>query len=175
MENSNAINQSIRNMIGGVDCVPPEVTVLNVAPRRIILGTSMRAEKIQNDGTIPRFEGIRLARIFIGFAIICLGVLNVKARNAEAFFDDTFVHEVRLIFEDPNWYSVLYESHLNDPEEPYFPASFQGDGESIAMIGVRFKGRGSTMGAQKGSVSNGWVPDQALKNVPNDSFKSQKM
>ncbi|MCH6258425.1 CotH kinase family protein [Puniceicoccaceae bacterium K14] len=66
-----------------------------------------------------------------------------NADEADAFFDDSFVHEIRLTFDDDNWYSTLYNSHANDPDDPYFPAAFVGDGVEIGTIGVRFKGNSS--------------------------------
>ncbi len=87
---------------------------------------------------------------FIGgasvFSFFWLYTSSVEGAVGDAFFDDSYVHEIRLTFEDPNWYSVLYESHLNDPEEPYFAAAFEGDGVSIPVIGVRFKGNSSFRG-----------------------------
>jgi len=79
-------------------------------------------------------------------SVFWLYTSSVVGAVADTFFDDTYVHEIRLTFEDPDWYSVLYESHLNNPEDPYFAAAFEGDGVSIPIIGVRFKGNSSFRG-----------------------------
>ncbi|WP_160168183.1 CotH kinase family protein [Rhodopirellula sallentina] len=60
-----------------------------------------------------------------------------------AFFDDTYVHEIYITFEDDDWYDTLYDSHANDPDDPYFEASFVGDGIELDQVGVRFKGNSS--------------------------------
>lgn len=66
-----------------------------------------------------------------------------QADEAEAFFDDSYVHEIRLTFADSNWYNTLYTSHSTDDADPYFPASFSCDGVTIDQIGVRMKGNSS--------------------------------
>ncbi|QDV70711.1 Inner spore coat protein H [Rosistilla carotiformis] len=63
--------------------------------------------------------------------------------EAAAFFDDSYVHEIYITFEAPDWYDTLYESHANDIDDPYFEASFVGDGIELGSIGVRFKGNSS--------------------------------
>jgi len=68
--------------------------------------------------------------------------------ESDAFFDDSYVHEIYLTF-DPDdygtrgWYDTLYDSHANDEEDPYFPARFSADGVTIDSVGVRFKGNSS--------------------------------
>jgi len=66
-----------------------------------------------------------------------------RADEADAFFDNTYVHEIRITFEDPNWYDVLYDSHANDPDDPYFPARFEYGATVLDPVGVRFKGNSS--------------------------------
>ena len=68
--------------------------------------------------------------------------------ESDAFFDDSYVHEIYLTFDDADygatgWYDTLYDSHANDPDDPYFPASFSADGVTIDVVGVRFKGNSS--------------------------------
>ncbi|MBI2839996.1 MAG: CotH kinase family protein [Acidobacteria bacterium] len=87
------------------------------------------------------------------FALTTLLMLSLltphmgAADEAAAFFDDPGVHEIRLTFADEGWYGKLYDSHANDSDDPYFPASFAGEGVAIPQIGVRFKGNSSFMGA----------------------------
>jgi spore coat protein CotH len=62
---------------------------------------------------------------------------------AAAFFNDSAVREIRLSFEDPNWYNTLFQSHNSDPNDPYFPCRFQSGSTVIGRIGCRFKGNSS--------------------------------
>ena len=86
--------------------------------------------------------GIR-AKVLLGMLVLMVGSSILKGDEADAFFDDSRVHEIRLTFDDADWYTTLYNSHANDVEDPYFPAAFEGDGVSIDKIGVRFKGNSS--------------------------------
>lgn len=69
--------------------------------------------------------------------------MTLSADEADTFFDDSYVHEIRITFDDSDWYSALYNSHDSDVDDPYFPASFEADGVTIAQIGVRMKGNSS--------------------------------
>ncbi|TWU03414.1 lamin tail domain-containing protein [Neorhodopirellula pilleata] len=66
--------------------------------------------------------------------------------EAAAFFDDTYVHEVSITFEDDDWYNTLFTSHDTDVDDPYFVADFVADGIAIDGVGVRFKGNSSFSG-----------------------------
>lgn len=68
------------------------------------------------------------------------------ADDAAAFFDDSYVHEIYITFEDADWYNTLFTSHDTDPDDPYFEASFVADGVELGTIGVRFKGNSSFEG-----------------------------
>ncbi|TWU35695.1 Inner spore coat protein H [Novipirellula aureliae] len=67
--------------------------------------------------------------------------------EAAAFFDDTYVHEVSITFDDDDWYNTLYTSHSTDADDPYFVADFVADGVALDSVGVRFKGNSSFDGA----------------------------
>lgn len=75
--------------------------------------------------------------------VALLGAAVSRADKADAFFDDSKVHEIRLYFNDSNWYNVLYQAHANNQQDPYFPARFQYGDQVIDSIGVRFKGNAS--------------------------------
>jgi spore coat protein CotH len=64
------------------------------------------------------------------------------ANEADVFFDDSYIHEIRLYFDDPNWYDTLYDAHDNNrtTSDPYFPARFVSHGIELDPVGVRFKG-----------------------------------
>ncbi|QDV25774.1 lamin tail domain-containing protein [Aureliella helgolandensis] len=70
----------------------------------------------------------------------------IVADDAAAFFDDSFVHEVSITFENTDWYDVLFESHANDTADPYFAADVTIDGVTMENVGVRFKGNSSFTG-----------------------------
>ncbi len=70
----------------------------------------------------------------------------VVGDEADAFFDDSYVHDIYITFEDADWYTTLYDSHANDVTDPYFEADFTADGVTIDNVGVRFKGNSSFNG-----------------------------
>lgn len=66
---------------------------------------------------------------------------NTSLAQGEQLFQDDFVHEVRLNFSDPNFWSVLTANYDNNyPNVPYIMADVIIDGEMIDSIGVRLKG-----------------------------------
>ena len=65
------------------------------------------------------------------------------ADEASTFFDDSYVHDLYITFDNQDWYDVLYDSHANDADDPYFEADFEYDGIVIESVGVRFKGNSS--------------------------------
>lgn len=65
-----------------------------------------------------------------------------SADKAAVFFDDSQVREIRLFFDDPNWYNVLVQGH-STAADPYFPCRFQYGSTVIDRIGCRFKGNSS--------------------------------
>ena len=74
------------------------------------------------------------------------GIPSTIDDEAAAFFDDTYVHEIYITFEDADWYNTLYNSHATDADDPYFEASFVADGIALDQVGVRFKGNSSFSG-----------------------------
>lgn len=79
----------------------------------------------------------------LGLACLWMLPAAVGADEAAAFFDDTKIQEIRIYFDNPNWYSVLYQSHDRDPLDPYFPARIKSGDVEIPVIGARFKGNSS--------------------------------
>jgi uncharacterized protein (TIGR03437 family) len=61
---------------------------------------------------------------------------------AAAFFNDSAVREIRLYFDDTNWYNTLLNGH-NTTADPYYPCRFQYGSTVISQIGCRFKGNSS--------------------------------
>lgn len=83
-----------------------------------------------------------MLRIFLASALLFSTVCQA-ADSADAFFDDSAVREIRLYFDDANWYNTLYQSHATNRDDPYFPARFQAGAVALPRIGVRFKGNSS--------------------------------
>jgi spore coat protein CotH len=88
----------------------------------------------------------RLAAALI-LAIGCCGSLSAQTNigltdPAAAFFDDREVREIRIYFEDANWYNTLLRAHQTT-EDPYFPCRFKSGDIEIPKIGCRFKGNSS--------------------------------
>ena len=86
--------------------------------------------------------GIYLLAVF-NFGLIAFGAAPVSADDADVFFDDSRVHEIRIYFENSDWYTILYNSHDDDPDDPYFPARFEYGDTVLDPVGVRFKGNSS--------------------------------
>ena len=76
--------------------------------------------------------------------VICMNLVSsVMADDSDAFFDDSEVREIRIWFDDPDWFNILENSHGSDPEDPYFACRFESDGIVIDPCGVRMKGNSS--------------------------------
>jgi uncharacterized protein (TIGR03437 family) len=83
-------------------------------------------------------------------ALFCAGSAMAQNQSkltdkAAAFFDDTSVKEIRIYFDDPNWYNTLFQAHQNQAQtgDPYFPCRFKYGAIELPKIGVRFKGNSS--------------------------------
>jgi spore coat protein CotH len=113
----------------------------------------VRGPGSRRGGGVARLAPERMSSRLDRYAFAWLGLLGVScvlasggpglADESDAFFDDTFVHEIRIYFDDPNWYNVLYASHDTDPDDPYFPARFEYGATVLDPVGVRFKGNSS--------------------------------
>lgn len=84
-----------------------------------------------------------MIRFIPSLGLLLAAASGLHADQAATFFDDSAVREIRLYFENANWYNQLYQAHASDPNDPYFPARFQSGNTSIAKIGARFKGNSS--------------------------------
>ncbi|MBU1700220.1 MAG: CotH kinase family protein [Candidatus Eisenbacteria bacterium] len=63
---------------------------------------------------------------------------------AHPLFDGDAVHEIRLTFDQPNWWTLLEDNFENYPDDPpYLPGSFEWGVVQFDSIGVRFKGNSS--------------------------------
>lgn len=75
-------------------------------------------------------------------AAFLLAAATAFADNAATFFDDSTVKEIRLNFDDTNWYNTLLAGHRTTAD-PYYPCRFESGSVTIARIGCRFKGNSS--------------------------------
>lgn len=65
--------------------------------------------------------------------------------KAAAFFDDSAVREIRLYFENANWYNTMVQNHQNQAQtgDPFIPCRFKWGTIDLPRIGCRFKGNSS--------------------------------
>ena len=84
-----------------------------------------------------------LAATVIAVALAITAARPARADETDAFFAAGTVREIRLTFDDPDWYNALYASHASDPDDPYFPARFEYGEVVLDPVGVRFKGNSS--------------------------------
>lgn len=80
--------------------------------------------------------------ILVTFLLLS-GIQTLSADQAATFFDSSQAKEIRLYFDDPDWYNTLYKGHSTNSKDPYFPARFQYGDTVIPSIGARFKGNAS--------------------------------
>jgi spore coat protein CotH len=67
---------------------------------------------------------------------------------ASAVFDTDTVHEIRLTFQQPNWFELLTSDYAQFPDNtPYREASLVWGENKFEVVGVRFKGNSSYRGA----------------------------
>jgi len=85
----------------------------------------------------------RLIHRLLPAAVCLLVAAPAWADPGDTFFDDSSVQEIRIWFDDPDWYNTLEDSHDNDPADPYFPCRFESGDTVIDPCGVRMKGNSS--------------------------------
>jgi hypothetical protein len=91
---------------------------------------------------------MKFKQILLGVALLFISS-NLKSQEIynpqalydapEGVFDVSFVREMNLVFEDPNYHSVLVNSFFNAPSYR-IPATLNFEGESYDSVGVRYKG-----------------------------------
>ncbi|MBS1825676.1 MAG: CotH kinase family protein [Acidobacteria bacterium] len=82
--------------------------------------------------------------------LLCSSLLpgQVVTPPASAVFDPDVVHEIRLTFQQPDWYEQLTDIYAKYPDNtPYIEASIEWGSNKFDTIGVRFKGNSSYNGA----------------------------
>jgi spore coat protein CotH len=73
------------------------------------------------------------------------GLLGIE-QNADALFDDSALHEIRLVVNSQDW-QALKERFL---ENTYYPADLQWKGRVVRNVGIRSRGTGSRSGVKPG-------------------------
>lgn len=64
--------------------------------------------------------------------------------NADAFFDDSVVHEIRLVVNSKDWQAL--KDHFMD--NTYYPCDFRWRDQTVRNIGIRSRGTGSRSGVK---------------------------
>src|SRR5580765_6347540 len=68
------------------------------------------------------------------------------AAPADAFFDDSVVHDIRLSINSRDWQALK----ANPLENTYYPADFRWRDQVVRNIGIRSRGTGSRSGVKPG-------------------------
>ncbi len=84
-------------------------------------------------------------KAFAGIVMVVMGLLPGIALGAlvpsdHPLFDSELVHEIRLTFDDPDFWNTLESNYAS---ETYLTAEFEWEGYEFATVGVRFKGGSS--------------------------------
>ncbi|MBL8209853.1 MAG: CotH kinase family protein [Bryobacterales bacterium] len=76
--------------------------------------------------------------------LACCGAAMAQTPPPHSVFDQDTVHEIRLRFDNADWFQVLTDNYDGvRAENPYFPASIEWGPYKFDNIGVRFKGNSS--------------------------------
>jgi len=75
-----------------------------------------------------------------------LGIGQTTLTGADAFFDDTVLHEIRLDINSRDWQSL--KDHFL--ENTYYPCDFRWRDQVVRYIGIRSRGHGSRSGVKPG-------------------------
>ncbi len=88
---------------------------------------------------------ICLFGLLISWAALALAQNLNLTDPAAVFFNDSTVKEIRLTFDDTNWYNTMVANHQNQAQtgDPYISCKFKYGTIEIAKIGCRFKGNSS--------------------------------
>lgn len=77
---------------------------------------------------------------------LLLGIGQTQLSGADAFFDDTVLHEIRLDINSRDWQS-LKDHYL---ENTYYPCDMRWRDQTVRYIGIRSRGTGSRSGIKPG-------------------------
>src|ERR1700731_1402188 len=78
-----------------------------------------------------------------GVALLIVCAPFAAAQTQDDFFDDTYIHEIRLDVRNSDW-DALRQPYLNNPYSPAaFHWIFKGKDIAVSDIGIRSRGHGS--------------------------------
>jgi hypothetical protein len=97
-----------------------------------------RRRRFVGGATAEILEERQLLAADPGDALASAWTHSVIDDDAAAFFDDSYVHDLYITFDNEDWFDVLETSHASDPDDPYFAADFTANGVTIENMGVRF-------------------------------------
>ena len=79
--------------------------------------------------------------------LLGVGTVPVSAPiGADAFFDDTVLHEIRLTMNSKDW-QTLKDNYLDNT---YYPTDFRWRDQTLRNVGIRSRGNGSRSGVKPG-------------------------
>jgi hypothetical protein len=87
-----------------------------------------------------------LALVVSGRAHAVLAQTPAAPDPADAFFNDTVVHEIRLAINTRDWETLKTNYLAND----YYPCDFKWGSETVRNVGIRSRGTGSRSGVKPG-------------------------
>jgi hypothetical protein len=82
-------------------------------------------------------------RFAISILLLCIFIPPfASGQNGNVLFDDTFVHEIRIQINEPDFWNTLLTNYnsSNSEEHVYIPTNMVIDGSSIYLVGLRIKG-----------------------------------
>lgn len=87
-----------------------------------------------------------MRRVTIVGAAICVMAVAGQVRAADPVFDQSRLHDVRIVMDPDTWSALRRDFRLNN----YYAANISLDGEVVLQVGVRSRGFGSRSGEKPG-------------------------
>src|SRR5262245_38550237 len=129
-------------MTSGVRC--------RVAPRSGVRSCDSSSRFRKRRGDVMRARLKLRSALLVGSWLVIAGAWTASAQTtpdpADAFFDDSVVHEIRLAINTKDWNTLKSNYLLND----YYPCDFKWGSVTVRNIGVRSRGTGSRSGVKPG-------------------------
>jgi len=95
----------------------------------------------------PAFRSLRcVVPIIVGLLCSAAPAAAQAPTAADALFDDSVLHEIRLTMNPRDWEALKANFQLND----YYPAYFTWNGITVQNVGIRSRGLGSRSGTKPG-------------------------
>jgi spore coat protein CotH len=106
---------------------------------------------------------MRVRSTFLSVLALTLLAAVPSARAGDPMFDQSRLHEMRIVMDPNDWTSLQREFLSNQ----YYAANFSLDGEVLQQIGIRSRGKGSRNGVKPGLLldTNKYVANQEFHGV----------